>query len=63
LAGESSSFNQKAFIMDFLLALSCLGEARDADRASLLAQFRRMTGIAALGGALIILISAVMQAL
>ena len=40
-----------------------LGEARDADRTSLLAQFRRMIGIAALGGAGIILITAVMQAL
>jgi uncharacterized membrane protein len=40
-----------------------LGEACDADRTRLLAQFRRMNGMAAGGGTLIILLTAVMQVL
>jgi uncharacterized membrane protein len=40
-----------------------LAEANDADRPRLLAQFRRMNGIAAWGGAGIILMTAVMQAM
>jgi uncharacterized membrane protein len=40
-----------------------LAEANDTDRTRLLAQFRRMNGIAAWGGAGIIIMTAVMQAM